>query len=152
MKILFLDVDGVLNTAAWFKTTQLPRHVKSHEKSAAVDPYRVALVHRILEATGAKVVVSSAWRLHSEGLAAVQQWTAPHYLDRTPEYPSFYDRHKEIQEWLDKRHDVTHYAILDDDLVASHGHGDNFFKTEWYGDGLTQEIANQIIAHLNRPL
>lgn len=165
MKIVFLDVDGVLNCADFFKTAQTARDLSPRE----VDPYKVLLLHRIVEATGAKVVVSSSWRLHPEGLANVKKWVDPHYLDRTPRHARFEDRHAEIREWLEKNkpqcnwtlgigytcqrgycpgHPIEKYAILDDDIHAGIGHGKNFFKTEWYGEGLTDEIAQKVIEHL----
>lgn len=50
--IIFLDIDGVLN-----------RHVFNREAgSGTIDPKCVKQLNRILRATGAKIVLSSAWR------------------------------------------------------------------------------------------
>jgi hypothetical protein len=155
MKILFLDVDGVLNCASYFKTRKMPRDYQPRD----MDPYRVLLVHRICEKTGAKVVVSSSWRLSEEALGQVKQAVEPHYIGKTPRHDHFDDRHAEIREWLEwKEHpEIERYAILDDDNCAGVGHGDNFFKTQWSipelplgtQEGLTDEIAAKIIEHLN---
>jgi len=165
MKYLFLDVDGVLNSARFFATQKLARDLRPRD----FDPYKVLLVHRICEATGARVVVSSSWRLGAESLERVKEVVGDLYLDKTPRHANYDDRHAEIREWLESHPEYCtsnpsscppfraaclgmhhRYAILDDDLVASHGHGVSFFKTEWYGDGLTDEIADAVIAHLNR--
>lgn len=145
MKILFLDVDGVLNCAAYFKTRQTPRDLKPRD----MDPMRVLILHRILEATGAKVVVSSSWRFRPDDLEEVKKSVSPHYLDVTPRHERHEDRHAEIKEWLSAHPETKAYAILDDDFCAGVGHGENFFKTDWYGFGLTQEIAKLVIEHLN---
>ena len=149
MKILFLDVDGVLNSASYFNTRLTPRDARPRD----IDPMRALLVHRIVEATGAKIVVSSSWRLHPDGLAEVRKAIDPHYLDKTPRHDRYEHRHAEIKEWLDGQafigRPVERYAILDDDTFAGDGHGDNFFKTEWYGDGLNEEIAAAVTKHLN---
>lgn len=154
MKILFLDVDGVLNCAPYFKTAETPRNTKTFAQGIPpFEPYRVLLVHRICEATGARVVVSSSWRLHEEALEQVKAMLGDLYLDKTIRLARHEDRHAEIREWLGSSMqpgmDPIKYAILDDDLCAGEGHGDNFFKTEWEGDGLNDEIAARVTAHLS---
>lgn len=146
MKVIFLDVDGVLNCARYFKTRETPRDLKPKD----IDPERVLILHRILEATGAKVVVSSSWRFDEESLALVKEASAPHFLDVTPRHARFEDRHAEIREWLGAHPEVEKYAILDDDACAGVGHVDNFFKTEWYGDhgGLNEAIGAAVTEHL----
>lgn len=58
MKVLFLDIDGVLNTDH--------RHI---------EPVLCAKVERVLDATGAVVVLSSSWR----NLIEAQMGTKAHY-------------------------------------------------------------------------
>jgi len=56
MKILFLDIDGVLNS----------RHYDL-ERTATdgnIDESRLPLLKKIIEQTGAKIVLSSSWRKH----------------------------------------------------------------------------------------
>lgn len=155
-KIVFLDVDGVLNCAKYLRET-------ARGDLVGIDPFRVALLHRILEATGAVVVVSSSWRLGDENLAMVRKACDPHYRDRTPTLrDAFYrpetrdtipylniPRGAEITTWLFNHPEVVRYAILDDERDAGLGHGDNFFKTEWNGDGLNEDTVARVIAHLN---
>jgi hypothetical protein len=59
MGVLFLDIDGVLNsTAYWWREGQdVPMG-----QAGAIDPAAVARLNRIIEATGAVVVLSSSWR------------------------------------------------------------------------------------------
>lgn len=52
MKILFLDIDGVLNAGSFDATAQ----------STSVDRVAVARLNHVLAATGAKLVLSSSWR------------------------------------------------------------------------------------------
>lgn len=147
-KYLFLDVDGVLNCAEYFNTRETPRDLRPRE----MDPFRVLLVHRICEATGAKVVVSSSWRLDEESLAEVREALGDLYLDKTPRLNRFEDRHQEIRDWLSANGGGRYaYAVLDDDEVAGTWHGENFFRTQWYGPdgGLNQAVADRVVAHLN---
>ena len=137
MKILFLDIDGVVNCSSTnFKTSLWP-----------LDRYMAFLVGRIVLETDCKVVLSSSWRHHPEGFAVVEKHIVP-ILDKTPELSLTTIRGKEIQDWLDRHPEVTRYAILDDDYDMLPNQKDNFFPTSW-GTGLTDEIANKVIAHLN---
>ena len=149
MKILFLDVDGVLNCR---RTPQLINDLYP------LDPFMVLLVDRIIQATGCKVVLSSAWRNHPQGVEIIKK-SIP-LLDKTENFSSV--RGEEIRKWLGdyvatcsmlndkecKEHRIKKYAILDDTDEFSGEQRDNFFKTI-YEFGLTSEIAEKVITHLN---
>ena len=141
-KIIFLDVDGVLNCEKTFQ-----RH---NDAVIGLDPMMCILLNRILEATDALVVLSSSWRGHKEGEEELEKFF-PHMkfiFDRTVHLSSGI-RGEEIREWLNKKVvPVGKYAILYDDSDVLPEQLPNFFKTEWK-EGLTQEIADKVIAHLN---
>ena len=66
MKIIFLDIDGVLNHQNWFSRRHKEvdqNDVVSHYPFYEFDPESVEQLNRIIDETGAKVVVSSTWRL-----------------------------------------------------------------------------------------
>jgi hypothetical protein len=141
MKILFLDIDGVVNCQTTnFKTECWP-----------IDRYMAFLVGRIVLNTGCKVVLSSSWRIHPDGIETVEKHIVP-ILDRTSS--SWYIdsekrsslRGEEVKKWLDEHPDVEKYAILDDD--SDFLEGQPLFKTSWK-TGLTDNIANKVIEHLN---
>jgi hypothetical protein len=59
MKIIFLDIDGVLNSHAYMtKMGEL-----WDDPANQIDPELVARLNKITDATGAKLVISSTWRL-----------------------------------------------------------------------------------------
>lgn len=60
MKVLFLDIDGVLNTKYWY--TQMDRNTPKDKYGYAFDPNSVANLKRIVEDTGAEIVISSSWK------------------------------------------------------------------------------------------
>ena len=65
-KIIFLDIDGVLNHQDWYVKRQKEINkddVVSHYPFYEFDPESVNQLNRIIEETGAKVVVSSTWRI-----------------------------------------------------------------------------------------
>lgn len=144
MNILFLDVDGVLNNA------ELLDWAGKH----ALGDEQLALLQKIIASTGAKIVLTSTWRLHEDALAILKSILARFSLeifDKTtlliPRKLSMsVYRCEEIEEWLD-RHTVEKFAILDDKSHAGFDMEENFFKTD-FEIGLTNEIAESIIQHL----
>ncbi len=147
MKVLFLDIDGVINKRENFNPAHNPGPYP-------VDAYCAFLVGRIQLSTGCRVVLSSTWRLHKEGRENVSKRVIELY-DVTPEIynkpPGLDKRCYEISSWLSYHPEVEKFAILDDesdagDLASLRKH---FFKTT-FEDGLTDEIAEAVIEHLGR--
>src|ERR1700722_11282043 len=106
MKVLFLDIDGVVNSEQSFRSGPRFRGV------IGIEPYMAFLVGRIQLDTGCQIVLSSAWRNWPEGEREIEARIAKLY-DRTGHSDSGI-RGEEIQTWLDAHPDVDRYAILDD--------------------------------------
>lgn len=138
LKILFLDIDGVVNCSS---TRQ------RHRGFIGIDPYMALLVGRIsLAVEDLKVVLSSSWRNFGDGgREEVASQVLP-IFDITPNLGTI--RGEEIKAWLDAHPEVTKYAILDDDSDMLEEQLPNFFKTTWE-EGITTEIAKKVIDHLN---
>lgn len=60
-RYLFLDFDGVLNSNGWV-TRRRAAGLPFTGTSRAIDADAVACLERIVQATGARVVISSTWR------------------------------------------------------------------------------------------
>ena len=151
MKVLFLDIDGVLNSNQYFKSKTFDnREAEMGYPYSHFDTVAIHRLNKITDATGVKIVLSTSWRgmsdtvevLYSVGLKGNIIGSTP-YLDLIPKAR----RGDEIQKWLDT-HEVEDYVILDDDPDMLDSQKDNFFQTD-YKLGLTTEIANQIIEKLN---
>lgn len=137
MKVLFLDIDGVVNS---IKTTNM------RDSIYPLDQYMAFLVGRIVLATDCKVVLSSSWRNHPDGIKEVEKHIVPIH-DKTPWAST---RGEEIQQWLDEhKGEWERYAILDDDADMLPSQLPHFFKTT-FAYGLTDEIANEVINYLNK--
>lgn len=104
MKVIFLDIDGVLNS----KKTPNPR-----ELPYIVDKKLLSRLNKLLERTGAKVVLSSTWRIDPVGLLAAKHWGVP-FIGCCPDMPES-PRRKEILSWLAKHPKVTRYVVIDDE-------------------------------------
>jgi hypothetical protein len=126
MKVIFLDIDGVLNV-----------YPQGYDEYGAIwHDHFIANLKRIIDATDAKIVISSTWRM--SGLSIMKEMWAKRGLpgeviDITPNHMtrtgSTLQRGKEIDEWLSFHPDVTHYVILDDDEDMEPHQMDNFVKT-----------------------
>jgi hypothetical protein len=156
MKIIFLDFDGVITipSSRWHLKASLIRNVR-----------------RIVDETGAKIVVSSSWRHgfpepSAEATArqmadrpkrcprnAMLNWLSDNLYDCTPYFPdekySGQGRGGEIQTWLDRHPDVENYVILDDDGDMLDSQLYHFVQTN-YEDGLTEAETVRAIKVLNR--
>lgn len=137
MKILFLDIDGVVNCA----TT-----MQRHRGFIGIDPVMAFMVGKIQLDTGCEVVLSSTWRLDERSRAEVRKQVVK-FIDCTPNHRHETNRGGEIQAWLDAHPEVTKYAILDDDSDMLPSQIPNFFKTSWQ-TGITEEIARKVTEHL----
>lgn len=139
MKALFLDIDGVLNSEEW---------ARSDRTRNLVDLDEVALkrLQNIIATTGAKIVLSSTWRLVPE-LVQLLRKRGLDIFDLTPRHGAFGTRNLEIAAWLEA-HDVESFAIVDDDEDAGYGSlAPHFVQTD-FKVGLTTENANQLISLL----
>jgi hypothetical protein len=104
MKVIFLDIDGVLNC----QTTHNPRKLPY-----VVDKKLLARLRKLLERTGAKVVLSSSWRIDPVGVFAARHWGVP-FIDVCPDMPKS-PRCKEVLKWLSSHPKVDRYVVIDDE-------------------------------------
>ena len=104
MKIIFLDIDGVLNC----ESTPNPRKFPY-----VVDKKLLVRLKGLLNRTGAKVVLSSTWRVDPIGLFAAKYWGVP-FIDVCPDMPGR-PRRDEVLRWIDRHSSVSRYAIIDDE-------------------------------------
>jgi hypothetical protein len=137
-KVLFLDWDGVLNSHDWWHRRGPRmgyRPGRDGEDDWDTDPVAVRRLNRILDATGAKVVVSSTWRynrtveqlqdtLKRRGFLGEVIGVTPD-LCRVPDSETglylVKVRGVEIQAWLDENAQAgASIAILDDDADMAH--------------------------------
>ena len=154
MKVIFLDVDGVLNSV---ETTTLCYGF------VGIDDEKVAKLRRIVEATGAQIVLSSSWKHDWEPLDKDKQNKYGDYLDQKlkKHLLSAVDKTSEansecrgegIIEWVGT-HEVDSFIILDDEWFdfKELGLQSRVIKTEFYDEngGLTDDHVELAIELLN---
>lgn len=111
MKIVFLDIDGVLNSTRTCVAHGGYPFDFDEKDMAQFDHTAIALVRGIVNAAGAQVVLSSAWRITHPFADVAKAFEMP-IIDRTPSLCSC--RGDEIKHWLDAHPEVECYAIIDD--------------------------------------
>ena len=149
MKIIFLDIDGVLNVIS-----------QGHDEFGGIfHAHFEANLNKIIKQTGAKIVITSTWR--SAGLSEMQRmWKYRNLPGEVIDITLFGERQKrgyEIQSWLDNNH-CDNYVILDDDTDMLESQAANFVRCSGnidhpdcidIGYGLTQKCAEAAIKILN---
>lgn len=98
-RIIFLDIDGVLNSERWYRGRAPAMH---EAKADHIDPAGVGLVNQLIVRTDAKVVISSTWRHFGEDFVKgvlVSRGFIGEIIGITP--PLGYPRGREIQAWID---------------------------------------------------
>ena len=132
--VLFLDVDGVLNSADSLMNLPDGRRRKFHGVWE-VSPMLVERVLRVVERTGAKIVLSSGWRKFPQHLPVLTE-AGLDIAYMTPFRPDLggheRDRCDDIADWLADHPEVTRFAIVDDDEDAGSRHPDHFVRTDSY--------------------
>jgi hypothetical protein len=104
MKVIFLDIDGVLNCKKTPNPCKFPY---------IVDPKLLKRFQRLLKRTGAEVVLASTWRYDPAGLFSAKHWGIP-FIDVTPDMPKK-PRRNEILAWLKDHPNARRYAVIDDE-------------------------------------
>ncbi|HVJ21496.1 MAG TPA: HAD domain-containing protein [Polyangiaceae bacterium] len=123
--VIFLDIDGVLNSAAFILQQTNGEGVTvvddSFDATAHIDPSRVERLNRLIADTGASVVLSSSWRLlfgREKTQSSLRQRGFAHELaDETPRIFGS-DRHVEIKAYLSTLTPPVSFVVLDDDEMA----------------------------------
>ena len=176
MKVLFLDIDGVLNSENWFayriycvKNNMVnilmnfvdtdDRNIK--HKLTMLDDRAIANLNRIIEETDCKVVLSSSWRssiksenIFTQNLLKLKGFKYEFY-DVTPRlwFSDFSIRRgEEIKFWLDKeseKHEIESFVILDDDSDMLPEQMNNFIHVDGQV-GLTDRDVLTAIEILNK--
>lgn len=159
MKVIFLDVDGVLNSEEFFvERTQDCRYDEYRKagysphlarQMCSLDSIAIAKLNYLISQTGAKIVVSSCWRADDPELQELFAIVGiPAYIDITP-YHETRHRGTEVQQWLNKHPEVENYVIIDDDNDMLDSQLNNFVQTNAYKRGLSDEDVELAIQILN---
>jgi len=143
MRIVFLDIDGVLNSETLLREKDAEHRSLGHHEQCEcyrlermIDRACVARLNRLVAETNSKVVISSSWRLLMEPTeikrVLAEHGLAGEIIGETPDLPNeiretpfeervafgphldSIERGHEIDEWMKRNPGVERFVILDD--------------------------------------
>lgn len=124
MKIVFLDVDGVLNSyrnvvaQGGFPFPKGSSAAKNPQHSDEnLDVLAVGMVRELCLRNEAQIVMHSTWRKHIDLAEFAKRWDLP-ILDKTDHG----DKSQSVGRWLKEHPEVEKYVILDDDDMHDRTH------------------------------
>lgn len=159
VNIIFLDIDGVLNSKNYFierhpKVLKLYKNNKSPDTISLklkrmmldIDLNKLNILKEIIKATGAYVVVTSSWK-RSEIFPYVKEQLISMgipIIGTTTDNSS--NRGEGIKKYL-KENSVKRYIILDDDIFEDYDEEllQHLVKTSFVNDGLTDNHKKKAI-------
>lgn len=172
MKVIFLDIDGVLNCADDIKKTKCKLQVQG----GCIGIYlpRIKRLAKIVAATGAVIVLISSWKdsytyymndwqkgkpkedwdIHGKYLYNKFRKCGLKIYDTTYDYePTMWLRGKGITNWIAAHPEVESWVVLDDEEFKdyeSEGIIAHWVKSGWYAGGLNDDHVEQAIEILNK--
>ena len=141
-------MDGVLNSRQSYKKNNGDRIFYGQKASWNIELlmksyYKILLLKDVCSYTGAEIVCMSA-KVTSIHYPLVEERLVNMGLPIVDSITSEYGRANAIQKYL-MSHEVDNFIVLDDDLFAGYEEFlNNIVKTDFYNDGLTEEIAEEI--------
>ena len=152
-KVIFLDVDGVLN--------DVQTDERSPDGFIGIDPLMVGHLKFVVDQTGANVVLTSTWKsewdrdsskrsddgnyLHdtllAQGVEIIDK-TEDQVADRGHGIIRYLEAHPEIEKWI----------VLDDEVYFDFkecGIMEHLIRSRYAFGGLTNELANHAVFKLN---
>lgn len=141
MKVVFLDFDGVLNSAAYLR--------RCPEAGLCIDPSRMVLLKELIDATDAAIVLTTSWREHWPKDPAIDELFARYGLTVLDKTPSLREgREQEIAAWL-KAHPTEKFVVLDDRFLSADFLKERLVLTSNLREGLSPEDVGTAISILN---
>lgn len=166
MKVIFLDVDGVLTSEDYLNGRELD-----------LDENKIRILKTIQEKTASKIVLSSSWRHHKgksipnklnpydvleklllkNGLTIYDITPTIKKIKKVNNHIMFYPivntdskRGEEILSWINQNHPES-FLIIDDNVhdYQECNLENNLLKTSYYDGGLKQEHIEKALEILN---
>lgn len=167
MKVIFLDIDGVLNSIESFEKTK-KQYPNSEIRYDNPHPDHIQWLNKIVDETGAKVVISSTWRSEFSTMGFWRFLTLCGFrgevIGKTPQLDTY--RGTEIKcwlvahqsktkrfadsQWYRHKEEVDSFVIIDDDSDME-DMIDRLVKVDGR-IGLTEKEADEAINMLNKCL
>ncbi len=154
MKIIFLDFDGVMDTVEYCHFLESMGMPICDRQGTIFDSHSVFNLKRIIDATGAVVVITSDWKYLMSYKDIIEMWEERDLpgcvIDVTPNCKK---RGDEIDVWLSECKEECQYVIIDDmwaENFNEHQVSHLVVTNPYYG--IEDDTAERAIKILNKPL
>jgi hypothetical protein len=158
MKVIFLDIDGVLNSEEFLKRNQ----------NEMIDRKNVNILKNVIDKTGAVIVMSSGWRLwfddnmmpkdgYSQCLYDILCEFNIKLFDKTPDFSTeeirtkktfSHVKSKEIIACLSEHENVDKYVVLDDLDLKNEEINSHLVRTNAQV-GITEDDAKSVLVMIS---
>ena len=149
-KVIFLDIDGVLNSEEYFINRQRP-YTGDFRRSHDIDSIAIERLNRIMENTNTEIVLSSSWRIFPlTEVVSAMNYKGFKYNIKYVTTREYMDRGLQILKFI-QENSVEDYIVLDDEAfdILKYIPKKQFVKTKWK-TGLLDSHAYYIIEYFNR--
>ena len=127
--IIFLDIDGVLNSKPYCDrmTALYKNKEKPHPLTDQMDANIIRRIARLANESNSDIVLSSTWKClwtdpemieHKKQMKSILEPNGIFIIDTTPDCIG--GRTFEIRNWLDEHTNVKHFVSLDDDYPEAY--------------------------------
>jgi len=169
LKIIFLDIDGVLNSVSFLDSKdnqrdELRKYYKENidnidfeeelnlilkRRLLDIDFNKLDMIIEVCKITNSKVVIISTWKIY-EFWNIIKEYLINYGLpiiDETIDYK--YNRGKEIREYLENHKEIDKYVIIDDEYFKDYKGLDPYLvQTDYYKDGFNEEHKKLVLSKL----
>lgn len=155
-KIIFLDIDGVLNSDKYWEEIK-PYEDKLTEMQREIDSECLNNLKKIVNETKAKIVVTSSWKNTTRKFREFKKYMFENGLSiydtiqNSPE--GGINRGAEIRQWLEEHKDeVDNFIIVDDDIFPDYNElEEKLIKTDFYNaKGLEIKHVKKAVSMLGK--
>ena len=147
MKVIFLDIDGVMNSEDWYEFIEGTDLDKSKGFDRDIDYRTVKLLDLYIKKHDLYIVITSSWRelTLKQTLQVLGETAMVDIIDRiigqtTRRFDG--NRGKEIDMFLKDRPEIDEFYIIDDDCFDIH-QKEHLIHTD-YEHGLTKEDLDKM--------
>lgn len=145
MRVIFLDVDGVLN--------DIHSRTRSPSGFIGIDDDKVRVLRQIVKQTGAKIVLTSTWKREWDAIPELREPEGVYLsnklwrrglciLDKTDDAGDPSLRGAGIQRWLQSHGNVSSWLVLDDEIFPDYekeGIMSHLVQTHFRNGGLSED-------------
>ena len=138
MKVIFLDIDGVLNCE------HTKQRIPDGSGFVGIEDNKVELLARLVQKTGAEIVLSSSWKggwSQYDGCESYGDYLNMklaqydlYIMDKTPTIRSGWDRSGEIKSYLTDHPEIDAWVVFDDEWFSGFkedGISPHLVRTSW---------------------